>query len=598
MKEKTNGGKHMIFIDSLKKSGSSFVRTLRRFPVAVADFLLIFAALQIVQWYDYPANYEIFYKLITAAFFGAFFSVFMRLLYEKRVLKVLSAPVCVVTPVVLEALFFAMLCLVSESYALMSSIGLISVSALMCVYMLMKDDGDHRAVPNLVKNTVFCGFVISVLLVGISICVLAFTTLIFSDNSGNLFLTVTELLWVIAFPIMFMTFIPFEGEEFPMPAKAYKATVLYAELPVFLLLIGILYIYFIKILVLFSLPSGKIDWYASYAGVFYILNYMGLKYYEDKNKFARFFVRFGGLLMLPVVAVQCIAVGVRVANYGLTTARTASIAFIVVTVAFMVSSLVKAFDIKKAFLFSSALLLVLTVSPLNFMSIPVYQQSAALKNVLSKNGMLDGEAIVPNGDIVDEDKAKIISAYDYLMYYAPDEITPSYIAETSAEAFEDVFGFEKSYYTLYGNEDRDYGRDTEPYVYDDYYYTFCNYDFLKQEEWRDISEYDGIIYTSKTYDEEEVPYIFYTDGQGRTRSYNVDFIAEYLIENCAETNTGGYYKIDEGAFSLDDGVDFYLLNMYVVRHGDSEPYAEEIEGYFLVKGENPAALSTSDTAES
>ena len=588
----------MIFIDSLKKSGSSFVRTLRRFPVAVADFLLIFAALQIVQWYDYPVNYEIFYKLITAAIFGTFFSVFMRLLYEKCALKILNTPVCVVTPVVLEALFFAMLCLVSESYALMSLIGLISVSALMCVYMLMKDDGDHRAVPNLVKNTVFCGFVISVLFAGISICILAFTTLIFSDNSGNLFLTVTELLWVIAFPIMFMTFIPFEGEEFPMPAKAYKATVLYAELPVFLLLIGILYIYFIKILVLFSLPSGKIDWYASYAGVFYILNYMGLKYYEDKNKFARFFVRFGGLLMLPVVAVQCIAVGVRVANYGLTTARTASIAFIVVTVAFMVSSLVKAFDIKKAFLFSSALLLVLTVSPLNFMSIPVYQQSAALKNVLSKNGMLDGEAIVPNGDIADEDKAKIISSYDYLMYYAPDEITPSYIAETSAEAFEDVFGFEKSYYTLYGNEDRDYGRDTEPYVYDDYY-TFSNIDFLKQEEWRDISEYDGIIYTSrKIYDEEEVPYIFYTDGQGRTRSYNVDFIAEYLIENCAETNTDGYYKIDEGAFSLDDGVDFYLLNMYVVRHGDSEPYAEEIEGYFLVKGENPAALSTSDTAES
>jgi hypothetical protein len=215
---------------------------------------------------------------------------------------------------------------------------------------------------------------------------------------------------------------------------------MYVALPVYLLLIAILCAYLGKVLVTFSFPSGRINWFASFASLFFVFFVFGLRQYRHENKFAAVFVKYGGYALMPIIAVQFMAIHIRLANYGLTAPRYVSVVLNGIAFLFAAVSLVKDGRFIKYMLpVLAAAALALTLTPLNLFDVPARDQAARLTAALERNGMLvDGE-IIPKSDIPEEDKISITSAYEYLRYNHAGE-RHAFVKETG---FEETYGFKQ-----------------------------------------------------------------------------------------------------------------------------------------------------------
>jgi hypothetical protein len=82
--------------------------------------------------------------------------------------------------------------------------------------------------------------------------------------------------------------------------------------------------------------------------------------------------------------------------------------------------------------------LISSLTPLNIIDVPVYEQTYRLEKVLKRNNMLSYGVVKPNKDLSYADKEIISSCYDYLNYK---DKAPEYIKESNS--FYDIFGFEK-----------------------------------------------------------------------------------------------------------------------------------------------------------
>ena len=93
-------------------------------------------------------------------------------------------------------------------------------------------------------------------------------------------------------------------------------------LPAYVILLAILYGYIGKILFLWEMPVGKMNWYASFAVAVFSLFYFCL--YEETDNGSRRFLKYGALALFPVMVVQALGIYIRFEAYGLTAARYAS----------------------------------------------------------------------------------------------------------------------------------------------------------------------------------------------------------------------------------------------------------------------------------
>jgi hypothetical protein len=214
---------------------------------------------------------------------------------------------------------------------------------------------------------------------------------------------------------------------------------------VYLLLILILCAYLGKVLVTFTFPSGRINWFASFASLFFVFFVFSLRQYRLENKFAAIFVKYGGYALMPIIAVQFMAINIRLTNYGLTTLRYISMVLNGIAFVFAAVSLIKdGRFIKYMLLVLAAAALVLTLTPLNIFDIPANDQAARLTATLERNGMLADGVIIPKSDIPEEDKLAITSAYEYLHYDHAGE-QHDFVAEIEETGFEETFGFNREY---------------------------------------------------------------------------------------------------------------------------------------------------------
>ena len=104
-------------------------------------------------------------------------------------------------------------------------------------------------------------------------------------------LTILTLSGMLA-AFVFLAGIPKSGEKRVL-GKAYKVVFVYAELPVFLLLLGVLYVYLIMIVISLHLPNGGVNSYALTADFLYLFNLFAVSAFAAEQPLARFFRRFG-----------------------------------------------------------------------------------------------------------------------------------------------------------------------------------------------------------------------------------------------------------------------------------------------------------------
>ena len=547
------------FVAFLKNSANS----VRRFPLTSACVLLtsVISFIMIFGETNDVTKYGLF-----SAGLGAFLFLACELWHEKSAISDGSRArylAAYIATSLLTVLSFGLLFIAKiRAYATIGMLGLVAAAVLLAVRLLIKDDENLRAAAALVHAAfTACGTGLVVWL-GSSGCYTAFCELVLGSYYGS---NIPLALLVIAFDLgvfVFLSGIPVFGEpasEERTPSKAYKVVFAYAELPIFLLLLGILYLYLIKIACSLHLPDGGVNSYAVMADMLYLFNLFAVSVFAPSQPLARFFRRFGGLLLLPVLLMQSIAVGVRIYYYGLTLSRMILLLFMAITLAIAVGSFVRKIGVSHALVFSAILVILLTVTPLNVVNLPLWQQSAALKQVLRENGMLENGKIVQKDDLPEQAKQKITEAYDYLNSYSDN--LPSYLTSVGVKA---NFGFDRP--------------DAQ------YDFVWCNYKGVMLDDGMDIAEYAFIKHIYLQIEDNSSKNLRFTASDGT--AYSIPYQAFNTYAGTLFDTYGERYYDDLTLppYPIAENIDFVPFRINFDYDGSSNKLRNlSVEGYLLCR---------------
>jgi hypothetical protein len=345
--------------------------------------------------------------------------------------------------------------------------GIMIATLSIIIYFCYKQNNKLVIVPHLVKSFVFSGFVCGIIEAGLSICLWAVNSLIFEiDDVYKYFAVIAVFIWTILFINLFLSHIPTKETQIRIP-KIFKILALYAALPVYLLLIFILYIYLGKIAVTLKMPVGQINWFASFASLFFVFFFFTIRQYIEENKLARLFAKYSGYMIIPVIFVQVLAMYERLNAYGLTTLRYVSVVLNTIALLFAVFAVIKnGRHIGKIFIVLGVVSLLVTITPLNVLDIPNINQESRLKNILIANNMYDNGKVIPNEAIDKQTKIKITSSYEYVKNNSGKK--SNLVTQYKEVEFKKVFGFSQEYENDYRNNDRNrYGYFSYSYDYID-----------------------------------------------------------------------------------------------------------------------------------
>lgn len=238
----------------------------------------------------------------------------------------------------------------------------------------------------LVKDVGFCLLSACAVMAGLGIVLFAVTEIIVS-LSGEVLEIVGSCIFGFGFffvPLSMMVTLLFKKEVVVSSGRGFKIFMLRVLFPLYLVLLAVLYVYLIKILVLQDMPSGLINWFVSYACAVFMFFYFVLEEFQQE-KFVAIFRGPGVFLLLPLLAVQCLVVAIRVSAYGLTAQRWYSLLFMIFSFVFVVVTLVKG-GRYRTFLFPllAFLLVLASLSPFDGQQMAFRSQSGRIHQILHR----------------------------------------------------------------------------------------------------------------------------------------------------------------------------------------------------------------------
>jgi hypothetical protein len=410
---------------------------------------------------------KIILRLLLTFAFGILVSILFTLIKELFEFKIkkLFIDISVIIPAVL--CFLSIKDFENNHYVQMGYIGIIACVFCIIVYFCCRLNDKALVIPHLVKSIIFSGFVCAIIQAGLSISLWAINSLIFEiTDVYKYFAIISVFIWEILFINLFLSHIPTRDTEIRIP-KIFKILALYSALPVYLLLIFILYLYLGKIAITLKMPVGQINWFASFASLFFVFFLFTIRQYIEENKLARLFINFSGYIIIPIIFVQALAIYERLNAYGLTTLRYVSLVFNFIALLFAIFAVIKkGKHLEKIFLAAGAIALLVTLTPINVLDIPNINQEIRLKKILIANNMYDNGKIIPNEAIDKETKVKITSSYEYVKNNEGKK--SSLITQYKDTDFKKVFGFSQEYENMYTeNAKNKYGNFNYNYDYID-----------------------------------------------------------------------------------------------------------------------------------
>ena len=349
----------------------------------------------------------------------------------------------------------------NDSYFILKYFGTLLIHVFALPFLLIFSQNKKIIVAHFLCKLLFASWIGTCVGIGGSIILWAVTSLIHDFTNADV---VYEVIWICStFIFGVFCFIGFvtEKDESYNPPKAFQIIFEYVLLPLYTLLLIVLYMYLFKCVIVKRLPEGQINWFVSFATALYLLFYFSLMSYE--NKLVSIFYKLGALLLIPLLVIQMIAFGIRVSAYGLTPVRCASLFYIIISIWFVIMSLVK--HGKHMFLvfpMIAIIIFVASVTPCNVIDLSIRNQTALLKQALVKNNMFDGTKIIPSADegskISNKDKEIIVSTYKALY---SEKNKPAWLknaeqpnSSLTQYDFNSIFGFVIS--DGYGTDNKDY----------------------------------------------------------------------------------------------------------------------------------------------
>lgn len=176
----------------------------------------------------------------------------------------------------------------------------------------------------------------------------------------------------------------FRKERVASSGRGFRVFVLRVLFPLYVALLVVLYLYLLKILVLRTMPVGQINWFVSYACAVFMFFYFVLEEFQQERLVA-LFRRWGAVLILPLIAVQAVAVAIRISAYGLTVSRWYGLLFMGFSAIFMVTTLVRQGQYRRlSFLLLAVLVVVSTLTPLGGHQMALWNQQGRIQPILNR----------------------------------------------------------------------------------------------------------------------------------------------------------------------------------------------------------------------
>lgn len=525
-----------LIFKSIKESMAKFVIS---FYTSILLFILV--SMQII--FEFVDNR--FMVLILSVGFSSLFALTMQLIsikYEfskvwewvQRIGSALTMVVC----------YFLIGNIFDSDYVALGFFGSVLIVILVATYVMYDAPNHNYVFPQIIKSGFFSSLVAGLFFSGISLCLLALNFLVVElYEIEKWYLITLAFSYILLFYNILIATLPKKDSDIKIP-NIFKVLVLYVGLPIYTLLMGVLYAYLVKILITFEMPQGQINIFASLASLFFIFFYLTLGCFETKA--TSFFKKYGGIFLLPIIVAQAIAVYIRVNAYGLTSLRYVSIIFSVTALIFIILTLIKKGKfVKFVILLFGVITLVSSIGPLNILDVPTYNQVARLEKVLVANGMLENNKVIPNKDISAQDKEAIEGSYGFLI---GKKKAPDYLNKDVP--FHILFGFERGYY----NE----GYDKE------------NYYVNKNKDYQDLDIGDYKYYHRIESNRDANPYIIYIND---TR-YDIEEGIKAISKDS---------DIDDLAFDIGEDIRIYLSYLtYSIGPNDEVNYLY-FEGFALTK---------------
>lgn len=335
-----------------------------------------------------------------------------------------------------------------EELTLLMRGGIALAATCLVPWLLMDDENEDTLIPNLVSACTYVGLVTLVLLCGLCLCTFAADVLLFGDGGplDPLYEVFAAFCGMLLSPNLTCAMLPRPGER-RQPSRAYHGVVGYAIYPLCLLLLAVLYGYIAKIAVLRSMPVGEMNWFGSFALLVWAGLWCGLR--DLSWPPARWFVRWGWALLVPVVAVQLLGVSIRLQAYGLTALRCASLACTGLGIfALAVAALRRSPRVVFAAMAVAAI--ALCVLPTNVIDLANLSQTTRLRHALAAAELLGEDGLVhadAHAAPTDEQRAQIASAWDYLRDadrgYLSTPLVEDLRQRAESQSFEELFGFSR-----------------------------------------------------------------------------------------------------------------------------------------------------------
>lgn len=399
-------------------------RSLQRFPITIlcstAVAILLIAILDLQQVYTQAGQLETLYKTTMIIALGIPLSLCIKVFLEKKD--------NIKTAEVIGLYAAGGLVFLLYYFSLLDKLNMVSITRYIAVSLALYLG--FLFIPYLPKKEQFEMYIIkvcssffitviysAVLYLGLAAILLAIDLLLGIDVTENAYFYIWFLVAFVFAPSYFLAGIPLPDEQLQQEKypKILRILLLYIVMPLLTAYTAILYIYFIKIIVLWKWPVGVVShlvlWYAVIvtAVLFFITPI------KDEDKWADRFTVWMPKIILPLLIMMFISMGIRINAYGVTENR-----YYVIVLGLWVCAMMIYFTLTKkrrniVIPVTLALIALLSVfGPLSSYSISTRSQNNRLQAILIKNDMLqDGKIQTAPADISRDDKYEISRKLDY-----------------------------------------------------------------------------------------------------------------------------------------------------------------------------------------
>lgn len=470
----------MKWTEKIKEQVTGLGSSIMRFPLTVLLSITLMSLLITLNEMSIngTGNRETLERLAMATAVGMLFSISMKQIHEAKFegrssLFTVALPTALL--MILYYLFF------TKDFNLIRGIqfaGAIIALIIGIFYSLKLLQPHKKYEPYVIR--IFSGLFLTVLYAGvlyfgISAIIFTINALFDAEIEGKWFFYFFLIDTFIFGALMFLSKLPKKEESFEDTpySKGLKVLLLYIVIPLITIYTGILYVYFVKILVTSEWPRGLVSnlvlWYSVVAAavIFFITPIL------EENKLASGFRTWFPRILLPIIAMMFVSIGKRIQQYGVTENR-----YFVVLLGLWVLGIMLYFIFKKKSrniiipVSLSIIALIAVFGPVSAFNISAFSQNQRLTALLEKNNMLVSGEIKPGTDVPKKDQDNISSIVQYFenrnlsqLKYVPDDYT--------YDDFKTVFGFEKTfdYYTpdtnyFYVNTESEFaGLNIEGYQY-------------------------------------------------------------------------------------------------------------------------------------